>query len=161
MFFEQLCKYNTYYWSSFPLIVYSNPDTDKVKILNDNRGKAGVYQWVNKVNGKTYIGSSIDLNNRLKCYFNQDWLELEIKKSKSLVYRSLLKNGYSNFSLNILEYCSPEKAIEREQYYLDLLNPKYNILKKAGSLLGFKHSRETIAKMKNRNLTGEHKAKLL
>jgi hypothetical protein len=70
-----------------------------------------------------------------------------------------------------------EKAIERvsgepasrvepkrtsfEQYYLDLLNPKYNILKKAGSLLGFKHSRETIAKMKNRNLTGEHKAKPL
>jgi len=88
MFFEQLCKYNTYYLSSFPLIVYSNPDTDKVKILNDNRGKAGVYQWVNKVNGKTYIGSSIDLNNRLKCYFNQGWLELEIKKSKSLVYRS-------------------------------------------------------------------------
>jgi hypothetical protein len=44
MFFEQLCKYNTYYLSSFPLIVYSNTDTDKVKILNDNRGKAGVYQ---------------------------------------------------------------------------------------------------------------------
>jgi group I intron endonuclease len=78
-----------------------------------------------------------------------------------MIYRALLKNKYSKFSLNILEYCSPKKATEREQYYLDLLNPKYNILKKAGSLLGFKHSLETLAKMKNRKLTEVHKAKLL
>lgn len=78
-----------------------------------------------------------------------------------MIYRALFKNKYSKFSLNILEYCSPKKAIEREQYYLDLLNPKYNILKKAGSLLGFKHSLETLVKMKNRKLTEVHKAKLL
>lgn len=60
-----------------------------------------------------------------------------------------------------MEYCELDKVIEREQYYLDLLQPEYNILKKAGSLLGFKHSAYTIAKMKNRILTAEHKAKLL
>jgi NUMOD3 motif len=37
--------------------------------------------------------------------------------------------------------------LKREQYYIDLMNPEYNILKKAGSLLGFKHREETIAKM--------------
>lgn len=42
----------------------------------------------------------------------------------------------------------PESAIQREQYYLDLLKPDYNILKTAGSFLGFKHSEETIAKFK-------------
>nr|ATI20483.1 GIY-YIG endonuclease [Juglanconis juglandina] len=163
MSFEQFCEYKAYYLSFVPLIVYSNPGTDKLKILKDNQGKAGVYQWVSKINGKTYIGSSVDLYNRLRCYFNPDWLELETTRSKSMIYRSLLKNRYSNFSLNILEYCTPLKAIEREQYYLDLLNPEYNILKKAGSLLGFKHSEETIAKMKagSLNRTAEHKAKLL
>jgi len=30
--------------------------------------------------------------------------------------------------------------IEREQYYIDLLNPEYNILKIAGSRLGVKHT---------------------
>jgi len=58
-----------------------------------------------------------------------------------------------------LEYCDPEKAIEREQHYLDMLNPEYNVLKVAGSSLGFKHSLENIEKMKNRIWTAEHKAK--
>jgi hypothetical protein len=55
----------------------------------------------------------------------------------------LIKNGYSKFRLEILEYCELEILIEREQYYLDTLNPEYNILKKAGSLTGFKHSEAT------------------
>jgi group I intron endonuclease len=54
------------------------------------------------------------------------------------IYKSLVKHGYSNFTLEILEYCEPENAIKREQYYLDLLKPEYNILKvaKRGSSLG-------------------------
>lgn len=63
--------------------------------------------------------------------------------------KAILKYGYSKFSIEILEYCSPEKCIEREQYYIDLLNPKYNILKKAGSSFGYKHAEETRAKMSN------------
>jgi group I intron endonuclease len=53
--------------------------------------------------------------------------------------------------LEILEYCTKENAISREQYYLDLLNPEYNILKIAGSRLGFKHSEETLLKMSGKN----------
>ena len=40
-----------------------------------------------------------------------------------------------------------EKCIKREQHYLNLLKPEYNILNTAGSLLGFKHSNETKAKI--------------
>jgi group I intron endonuclease len=64
-----------------------------------------------------------------------------------MIYRSLVKNGYSNFSLEILEYCEESEAINREQYYLDLCEPEYNILKIAGSGLNSKHSEETIAKI--------------
>ena len=37
-----------------------------------------------------------------------------------IICNSLLKHGYSNFSLIILEYCDSgdKKCIEREQYYL-------------------------------------------
>ena len=67
--------------------------------------------------------------------------------STSRILRALLKYGYSNFRLEILEYCDSDKCLEREQYYLDSINPEYNILKKAGSSLGYKHTEETILKM--------------
>jgi hypothetical protein len=59
----------------------------------------------------------------------------------------LLKYGYSNFILEIIEYCDLVIIIEREQYYMDILKPKYNILKFARSLYGFKHSTESIERI--------------
>jgi group I intron endonuclease len=67
-----------------------------------------------------------------------------------VICKALRRYRYFNFCLEILEYCTALKCIEREQYYLDLHTPEYNILKVAGSLLGFKHSPEAIALMKNR-----------
>ena len=37
-----------------------------------------------------------------------------------------------------------------EQFYLDNYDFEYNILEKAGSVLGFKHTIETLSKMKGR-----------
>ena len=54
--------------------------------------------------------------------------------------------------MDIIEYCSPEDLIKREQYYLQGLKPDYNILKTAGSLLGFKHSKATIKITRNAKL---------
>lgn len=73
-----------------------------------------------------------------------------------MIYKALLKYGYSNFSLEILEYCDPQNIIKREQYYLDKLNPEYNLLKFAGSSLGFKHSAETLAKLSAANTGKNH-----
>ena len=56
-----------------------------------------------------------------------------------VITKALLKYGYSVFSLEILEYCEALEAISREQYYPDLLKPEYNVLKIAGSPLGYKH----------------------
>jgi group I intron endonuclease len=81
-----------------------------------------------------------------------------------MIYRALVKNGYSNFKLEILEYCEADILIEREQYYLDLLKPEYNILKIAGSLKGFRHSEATKELMKiarkDRIISEETKLKL-
>jgi group I intron endonuclease len=63
--------------------------------------------------------------------------------------RALLKYGYSNFTLEILEYCATKDVIQREQYYLDSLKPGYNIVKKAGSTLGYKHIEETLKKIRD------------
>lgn len=42
--------------------------------------------------------------------------------------------------MEILEYCSNTEVLAREQFYLDNIKPEYNILKIAGSNLGYKHS---------------------
>jgi group I intron endonuclease len=65
-----------------------------------------------------------------------------------IIYKALLAHGFENFTLEILEYCDLSVLIEREQYYLDLLKPEYNILKFAGSSLGVKHSKKTIEKIR-------------
>lgn len=49
--------------------------------------------------------------------------------------------------IGILEYCSINQLIEREQFYIDVLAPEYNILRIAGSSLGYKHSSKSLEKM--------------
>lgn len=46
-----------------------------------------------------------------------------------LIHKAILLHGYESFSLHILEYCKVEDLIQREQYYLDILQPEYNICK--------------------------------
>jgi group I intron endonuclease len=77
-----------------------------------------------------------------------------------LINKALIKYGYSNFSLEILEYCEPSRVVTREQYYIDLLKPEYNILKVAGSSLGYKHTEESRSKMGG-IISPEHLDKIL
>ena len=141
-------------------VSYSNADTQKELILNDNKEKAGVYRWTHIESGKIYLGSSINLYRRFTQYYNIKYV-LRAAKS-SLICKALLKYGYSKFKLDVLEYCDPCDVIAREQYYIDLLKPNYNILQVAGSFFGYKHTEETLAKMKEmaQNRSDETKAKL-
>jgi hypothetical protein len=81
-----------------------------------------------------------------------------------MIYKALLKYGYAGFKLDILEYCDSSVQISREQYYIDLLKPEYNILKVAGSLRGFKHSEKNIERIRlsklGRKRTEEEKLKI-
>ena len=76
-------------------------------------------------------------------YYDLSFLSVRLKKAQSYIYSAILKHGYSNFQLEILEYCTKESAISREQYYIDLLNPEYNLNPTAGSRLGAKLSEES------------------
>jgi group I intron endonuclease len=129
-----------------PMVTY-NASRDKSKFYEENRRKSGVYHLINIINSKSYVGSSVDLSRRFRIYYSLNSLERKLNKGSSAIYSALLKYGYSNFSLNILEYCEPNVLITREQYYIDLLKPEYNILKIAGNKLGFKHSEATKTKM--------------
>lgn len=135
------------------MVTYSNADTDKVQILAENRKKVCVYLWINNENGNKYVGSSVNLSVRMYTYYSLR----SLAKSNRPIDRALLKYGFSKFSLYILEYCTSENVLEREQYYLDLIKPEYNIVEKAGSTLGYKHTDESLTKMRNFVLSDEVK----
>jgi GIY-YIG catalytic domain len=134
-----------------PIIIYINADTDKFNLFADNRGKVGVYRWINKISGNTYVGSSINISVRMYTYFSLR----SLAKSNRPIDRALLKYGFSNFSLEILEYCNEDNVLKREQYFIDLLKPEYNIVQTAGSTLGYKHTPESLAKMRDFVLSEE------
>ena len=117
-----------------PIKSYLDADLNKESIIKDNKNKSGIYMWTHKISGKSYIGSSLKLNRRFTSYYNYNYISDPNKNM--LIHKSLLNYGYSAFKLDILEFCEPENLLNREQYYLDLINPKLNILSTAGSLLG-------------------------
>jgi group I intron endonuclease len=88
------------------------------------------------------FGQSLD---RFRQYFSLAYLQRDEKSS--IICRALLNYGYSNFKLEILEYCEPEECVAREQHYLDTLEHEYNILSTAGSSLGSQHTEETKIKI--------------
>jgi len=137
--------------------VYEDAYDMRNDILKENKGKSGIYMLTNKLTNDIYIGQSADISKRFKNYFNFSYIK---SKDSFIISRALLKYGYSNFSVTILEYCDKSNLIVREQYYFNKLNPQYNILKIAGSSTGFKHSPETLLKFKNRKLNPEALANL-
>lgn len=95
----------------------------------------------------------MDLKKRFAIYYKISAL----KRENRAISRALLKYGHKNFTLEIIEYCPKIKLIEREQLYLDSLKPEYNILKFAYSMLGYKHTSNTIALLKLKRVSEQHK----
>jgi group I intron endonuclease len=138
-----------------PIKSYENAELFKETILKESRNQSGIYRWVNNLNiwQKSYVGSGIDLAKRLRSYYNKN----ELNRNPRPIKDALVKYGHNNFTLDILEYCSIPGLLEREQFYIDLLSPEYNILKFAYSLLGFRHSPENLEKFKSKIISPEHK----
>lgn len=110
------------------------------------KGKCGIYSILNLKNGKRYIGSSVDLYNRL----HEHWHNLKNNKSHNKHLQSAWdKYSEENFLFNILEFCEPETRFEREQYYMDFINPEYNFVANVTANLGRDISQEQKIKISN------------
>lgn len=114
----------------------------------------GVYKIVCLVNNKVYIGSS---GRCAEERIRKHKYKLRINKHANIhLQRAYNKYGVANFIFEIIEECSKDIHLEREQYYKEVYNstnPKfgYDMCPVAGTTLGKKHSDEAKAKMsKNR-----------
>lgn len=118
--------------------------------LLDLKNKSGIYQIINLNNKKRYIGSANDLYNR----FRQHLSSLRRQKHSNLyLQRSFIKYTGNNFEFSIIEFCEKESLLKREQYYLDIIKPEYNIsISSTAPMAGRKHSSETLEKLKGREV---------
>jgi len=127
-----------------PLTVYDNFKEDRVNILKEQKDKSGIYCLINKNNGHSYVGSSINLASRMKNYLNNSFLKSKQNISMPII-KALLKYNQSNFKLLILEYVDLINLTDRETYYITYVLPYYNVLKQGYSSLGYTHTKETKA----------------
>lgn len=135
-------------------IIYTGVELQINLIIKDNRGKLGVYLWINTETGEFYIGSTANLSKRLTYYFNAKYMSKY--RSKSIIYSTLLKNAYGIFKIEILEHCDIKSIISWQQYYINTLKPRYSVLKFAYTSLGSSHSEKTKIQMCLNNTKEKH-----
>lgn len=73
-----------------PIKVYSNFKEERLQLIKDHKNKAGIYCLVNLINGITYIGSSINIQVRLRNYLKNPLCEI-IRKNKYAHCKSIVK----------------------------------------------------------------------
>jgi group I intron endonuclease len=133
--------------------IYLAPSSEKVIISLENRNQAGVYALICKVTNRFYIGSSVYLGARLLDYMQPAYLAQLVNRP---ILKALRKYGVNNWIFIVLETCQASVVLEREQYWLDLLEPEYNLSPTAGSTLGVAVSVEARAKLRAAHLGKTH-----
>lgn len=83
----------------------------------------GIYKITNKINGKCYIGQSIDIERR--------WREHKRARDENkILYKDIKRYGIKNFEFKILQECQIDELDELEIYYIkkfDTFNNGYNL----------------------------------
>jgi len=166
---NSLCSFSSIARPQIPEAVklYSNLHSlaSQLQIKDDNRNKAAIYCIFNSLTGEKYIGSAS--TNRINTKFRNHCIH---GTGSSKLRDAINKYGLENFYFLILEYSSDLVLKENlkkshlnllalENKWFTIYSPEYNILKDATSSFGYKHSSETINKMK-KNYSEERKIRI-
>lgn len=92
----------------------------------------GIYKIENLINGKVYIGQSIEIEKRWQKHLNA--------KDDFLIHKALRKYGKKNFSFTILEECSLTDLDEKENFWINqyqsLIPLGYNMIQGGSNGMG-------------------------
>lgn len=76
----------------------------------------GIYKITNKINNKSYIGQSTNIQRRIN---EHRWAN---ENSRIPFHKAIDKYGWDNFQVEILEECNLEDLNERESYWIQFYN---------------------------------------
>ena len=79
----------------------------------------GIYKIENKINGKIYIGQSVNIERRWKDH------RVRSKYKNEILYDDIREYGIENFNWIIIEECNKTELKNKEKYYIKLYNSLY------------------------------------
>lgn len=110
----------------------------------------GIYIVENCINGKKYVGMSMNINERISYY---KWLG---KGSRRVFENAIRKYGHSSFFIEVMYFPDIEYSVLEniEQIFINLEKSSitehgYNVCEKGRSAYGIKRSQESIDKSSN------------
>ena len=117
------------------------------------RNLSGVYKITHISTNKIYIGSAINLRKRKNAHL----YGLRHNTHTNPVLQNFFnKYGENSFIFEPLLYCEKKYLVEYEQWFINNINPFFNVNKNASSRLGTKHSNESKEKMRTSALGRKH-----
>lgn len=81
----------------------------------------GIYKIENLINGKIYIGKSVNIEKRFKTHIN-DSFNKNKPSYNHLIHRAIRKYGVENFSFDVIEQCSEDELDQKEVYWIYTYN---------------------------------------
>lgn len=120
--------------------------------------QSGIYKITNKINGKSYIGKTVDLHKRTVTHL---WRLENGTHPNPHLQRAFDKYGKNNFGFEVLERCREEDLNDKEMAYIkkyDSFGTGYNLTAGGDGAVGRKLKEETKAKISQAN-TGRKNTK--
>ena len=102
----------------------------------------GIYKITNELNGKCYIGQSIDIYTRWRSHRSK---YVQQHYHNKALYRAFAKYGIDNFRFEIIERCKRTELDMREKYWIkryDSYNNGYNMTKGGQGIRDYSHRRK-------------------
>ena len=84
---------------------------------------SAVYKITNTITGDFYIGSSKDVKKR---WAHHKWPSTWKNHPNNQMYHDMKNYGIDKFEFQILAEVEIEELKEKEQYFIEMLNPTYN-----------------------------------
>lgn len=115
-----------------------------------NNENCGIYLLTNIINGKVYVGKSINIKKRFYDHAKDEYSNY--KKHTTPITNAIRKYGWNSFDKKIIEVCDKIFILEKETYWIrqyDALNRNkgYNVCEYSNDTTGYKHTKEARLKM--------------
>ena len=81
----------------------------------------GIYKVTNQINGKVYIGQSVDIKKRWGVH-HRAYKDKAAPQYDCLFYRAIRKYGIENFIFEVIEECEKDQLDRQEKYWIAYYN---------------------------------------